>query len=163
MRLLDYRNYTAHVDDHWVFYEAPMRDKPSANRTERLYQRLVRPMPGLGEADRGVWRYAFIYPNTAIDLYPDGVGIWRIGPDGVAATRELYSLLRPAHHTARDRLVAKLNDGVNTEVAREDLDLVTGVQRGLATRGYELGPLSDREAAVAWLARRLREDLGEAA
>ena len=39
-------------------------------------------MPGLEESDRTVWRYAFIYPNTAIDLYPDQVNVWQIPPDG---------------------------------------------------------------------------------
>ena len=60
-----------------------MRDKPSDNRLERLYQRLARPMPGLGPEDADVWRYIFIYPNTTIDLYPDQVNTWRMSPDGV--------------------------------------------------------------------------------
>jgi hypothetical protein len=36
------------------------------------------------------------------------------------------------------------------------------VQAGLATRGYECGPLSAREAAVAWFADHVRDALGEA-
>jgi Rieske 2Fe-2S family protein len=35
------------------------------------------------------------------------------------------------------------------------------VQQGLQTRGYECGPLSERERAVAWFADRIRADLGE--
>ena len=34
------------------------------------------------------------------------------------------------------------------------------VQAGLETRGFELGPLSHREAAIAWFADRVRADLG---
>ena len=71
MRLLDYKHYDVEVHDDWVWFEAPLRDKPSGNRMERLYQRLVSPMPGSREEDRRVWRFIFIYPNTAIDLYPD--------------------------------------------------------------------------------------------
>ena len=33
------------------------------------------------------------------------------------------------------------------------------VQRGIRSRGYHPGPLSQREAAVAWFADRLRADL----
>ena len=42
---------------------------------------------------------------------------------------------------------------------QEDVDLVTNVQAGLETRGYEPGPLSGREAAVGWFADRIRRDL----
>ena len=45
----------------------------------------------------------------------------------------------------------------------EDVDLVTNVQLGLATDGYRCGPLSQREAAVAWFADRVRASLGAAA
>ena len=50
MRLLDYERYGADVHENYVWFEAPMRPEPSENRTERLYQRLVRPM---GRANRG--------------------------------------------------------------------------------------------------------------
>ena len=80
MRLLDYERYVPEIAENHVWFEAPMRDEPSENRTERLYQRLVRPMGKLTEADRHVWRYVFIYPNTALDLYPDQIGFWQINP-----------------------------------------------------------------------------------
>jgi hypothetical protein len=47
-------------------------------------------------------------------------------------------------------------------VLDEDVDLVDNVQKGLETRGYECGPLSHREAAVAWFAERIRGDLAPA-
>ena len=112
MRLLDYKHYTAEVSDDHVWFEAPLRERPAGTRMERLYRRLVRPMPGLSDDDVRVWRYVFIYPNTAIDLYPDQVMTWQIRPDGPRATR-----------------------------------------------GYNPGPLSGREAAVGWFADRIRADL----
>ena len=48
MRLLDYQRYDVEVHDDWVWFEAPMRDKPSDNRLERVYQRLVSPRPASG-------------------------------------------------------------------------------------------------------------------
>jgi choline monooxygenase len=159
MRLLDYAGYSAEVHEHWVWFEAPLRARPAGNRLTRAYSRLVEPMPGLGEEDRRVWRYAFIYPNTAIDLYPDQVTTWQVSPDGVARTADVFGSYRPRGSGPRTRLVQRLNQRFNSQVLREDVDLVENVQRGLATSGYQCGPLSAREAGVAWLADRVRADL----
>jgi choline monooxygenase len=163
MRLLDYKRYEAEVHDHHVWFEAPLRDRPAGTRMERLYRRLVRPMPGLTDDDVRVWRYVFIYPNTAIDLYPDQVMTWQIRPDGVLRTRDAFAAYRPARTGLRNRLVQRMNARLNTLVHDEDVDLVENVQAGLATRGFEPGPLSRREAAVGWFADRVRADLGRTA
>lgn len=160
MRLLDYKRYDVEVHDGWVWFEAPMRDKPSGNPMERAYQRLVSPMPGLGEDDRRVWRYAMIYPNTTIDLYPDQVVTWRIDPDGPLRARDVAFGYRHPSAGLRTRLAQLANNRLNTLVSKEDNDLVANVQAGLETRGLELGPLSHREAAIAWFADRIRADLG---
>ncbi len=48
LRLVDYKQYVVETSDANVsIARSPMRDKASKNRQERLYQRLVRPMPGL--------------------------------------------------------------------------------------------------------------------
>ena len=93
MRMLDYKGYGAELHDGWAWFDAPLRDEPSGNRLERLYQRLVRPMPGLSEAASRSWYYAFVYPNTAIDLYPDQVNVWQIRPGGSRADRGQLVLL----------------------------------------------------------------------
>jgi choline monooxygenase len=162
MRMLDYRRYETELHEHYVWFEAPHRAKPSSNRLERLYGRLVEPMPGLGPEDRDVWRYVFIYPNTTIDLYPDQVNTWQILPDGLGRTRDVFANYRTPHSSNRTRLVQWLNQRLNTLVLREDIDLVVGVQQGLRTRDYVPGPLSRREAAVAWFADRVRADLAPA-
>jgi choline monooxygenase len=162
MRLLDYQRYDVEVHDDWVWFEAPMRDKPSDNRLERVYQRLVKPAPGLGPNDRRVWRFALIYPNTTIDLYPDQVNTWRLWPDGADHTRDEWGTFRHPDAPASSRVVQKINNVLNTTVLKEDVDLVENVQRGIRTRGYHPGPLSRREAAVAWFADRVRADLGQA-
>jgi Rieske 2Fe-2S family protein len=56
-------------------------------------------------------------------------------------------------------VVQWLNQKLNNLVLDEDIDLVDNVQQGLQTRGYECGPLSRREDAVAWFADRVRSDL----
>ena len=159
MRMYDYRNYASELHEHWVWIEAPLRDKPSSNRLERLYGRMVTAIDGLGPDDRRIWRYAFIYPNTTIDLYPDQVNTWQMLPDGVASTSDTFGSYRMANADPRTRLVQWANQRLNTLVLDEDIDLVDNVQQGLATRGYECGPLSRRETAVAWFADRIRADL----
>jgi choline monooxygenase len=162
MRMLDYKHYDVEVNDQWVWFEAPLRAKPSSNRLERLYARLVTPMPGLGADDRQVWRYAFIYPNTTIDLYPDQVNTWQMLPDGVARTRDTFGSYRATGTDPRTRVVQWANQRLNGLVLDEDIDLVDNVQRGLMTRGYRCGPLSQREQGVAWFADRIRADLAPA-
>ena len=162
MRMLDYRHYDVEVNEHYVWFESPLRDKPSSNRLERLYARMVTPMPGLGPDDRRVWRYAFIYPHTTIDLYPDQVNTWQLRPDGVAATADTAASYRAPGADPRTRLAQWANQRLNTLVLDEDIDLVDNVQQGLQTRGYRCGPLGAREAGVAWFADRIRADLAPA-
>jgi choline monooxygenase len=159
MRLLDYKHYDVEVHDGWVWFEAPFREKPSSNALERAYQRLASPMPGLTEADRHVWRYAMIYPNTTIDLYPDQIVTWRINPDGPLRARDEAFAYRHPRAGVRTRLAQYVNNRLNTVVGKEDADLVENVQAGLETRDLQLGPLSHREAAIAWFADRIRADL----
>jgi choline monooxygenase len=159
MRLLDYKRYEVECHEQYVWFEAPLRPRPSSNLMERLYAQLVTPMPGLTEEDSRVWRYVFIYPNTTIDLYPDQVMTWQMLPDGVDRTRDVYGSYRPPHSDARTRLAQWLNQRLNQIVLDEDIDLVANVQEGLQTRGYRCGPLSRREDAVAWFADCVRRDL----
>ena len=104
----------------------------------------------------------FIYPNTAIDLYPDLVWTWKIDADD-ALDHARHGLAATGHPDAslRTRLAQRVNYRVNKVVGDEDFDLVKNVQAGIQTRGWEPGPLSGREAAVAWFADRIRADLGE--
>ena len=59
----------------------------------------------------------------------------------------------------RKALAAVALEGQSFGYTWEDYDLVGNVQAGLETRGFELGPLSHREAAIAWFADRIRADL----
>jgi choline monooxygenase len=163
MRLLDYKRYEVELHDNWLWYDAPLRGTPSGNRMERIYQRLVEPMPGLAEEDRRVWHYVFIYPNTMIDLYPDQVAVWRINPDGTRRTADLAFTLLPRQAGLRTRFAQYANRRVNLRVAREDVDLVANQQAGLETRGFSPGPLSRREAALGWFADKVRADLDDGA
>ncbi|MEV6010602.1 aromatic ring-hydroxylating dioxygenase subunit alpha [Streptomyces sp. NPDC051976] len=163
MRLLDYQNYTCEIAENYVLFESPLRDKPSSNLVERLYQKLADPMPGLTEADRRTWRYAVIYPNTLIDFYPDHVLAWTALPtaqDRVAIPGAYYT----KHGVGlRTRLARRLNIHIGWITNDEDAELVSRVQHGLSTPGFAPGPLSRRESAVGWFADRVRASLAGAA
>ncbi|TDU02163.1 Rieske 2Fe-2S family protein [Streptomyces sp. 846.5] len=160
-RLYQYQKYTATPHPGFTFFEAPLRDEPSGNRVERAYQKLVRPMPGLSEEDARVWRYALIYPNTMLDLYPDQVNVWRIVPESPNLSHICMSQYRAAGSGLRTKVVQRLNIAINNLVTGEDEGVVVRVQRGSANPGFEFGPLSSREVAVGWFADRLRESLAD--
>ena len=159
MRLIDYKRYETRVEEHYAVFDVPLRDKPSANRFERLYQRVAAPMPGLTAADRRVWRYVAIYPNTLIDLYPDHVLAWSVTPLGVDRAALPCAFYRRPGSTWRTRLAQHLNMKIGWITNDEDADLVARVQQGMATPGWSPGPLSRREEAVGWFADRIRADL----
>jgi Rieske 2Fe-2S family protein len=159
MRLLDYQRYVSELNEGYVWVEAPMRDEPSKNRAERLYQRTVSTMPGLDSDDERTWRYCLIYPNTALEFYPDMVYAWRMVPDGVGRVVMPEASYRPAGTSARTRFAGKVNAFVNRLVSDEDAMIVERQHIGLGTPEFRCGPLSRREIAVSWFADRIRRDL----
>jgi Rieske 2Fe-2S family protein len=120
-------------------------------------------MPGLPEAASKSLYYAFIYPNTAIDLYPDQVNVWQIRPAGTDLTADAWACFRHRDSGPVERLVQRVNNKFNNLVLDEDIDLVARVQTGTRTRGYRPGPLAASEAAVGWFADHIRADLGAVA
>lgn len=163
MRLLDYKRYSVQTAPAYTAYEAPLREKASDNTVERLYQRLVRPMPGLDltQGDERIFRYIAIYPNTVIDLYPDHVLIWKMTPLGVDEVNVPGTYLRRKDCDLRTRAAQRLNLYVSKITNHEDEDLVARMQIGLGNTDFTPGPLSLREKGVAWFADRIRGDLGD--
>ena len=160
MRLLDYQRYDVEVGEGYVWFEAPMRDKPSGNRLERVYQRIVAADARARATRTGAsGATSYIYPNTTIDLYPDQVTTWQINPTAAPHPRQLRVLPRRARRAARCARSSASTTGSTTTSRDEDAELVARVQAGMATRGWRPGPLGEREAAVAWFADRVRRDL----
>jgi Rieske 2Fe-2S family protein len=162
MRLLDYQRYEATLHEGYVWVEAPMRAEPSKNRAERLYQRTVSTMPGLDAGDERTWRYCLIYPNTALEFYPDMVYAWTMVPDGVGRVVMPEASYRPSGTSLRTRFAGRVNGFVNRLVSDEDAMIVERQHIGLGTPGFRCGPLSRRELPVSWFADRIRRDLARA-
>jgi Rieske 2Fe-2S family protein len=166
LRLLDYPRYRATLYRRGAWIDGPLRDNPSRDLLERLYQRLQRPIPELPEELAGQWTYIHFWPAQMIDIYPDSMDVWQLQPIDVRRTRGTSIMLRSPHETLRDQAVRRINGILNSEVMDEDVELCDGVQRGLASLTYTRGVLNDNEGAVAQFHDLLRaavpgiDDLG---
>ena len=141
LRLLDYKNYLVETSDANVsIARSPMRDKPSRDRRERLYQRLMRPMPGLRAPESEQWNFVFAFPGTTVNLYPDQIDFWLNYPLDERRTLTIWNAFRPPETSGRrDRLVRRLNSRINHLVQEEDNELTERVQEGLESSRYRAG------------------------
>jgi choline monooxygenase len=157
LRLLDYKRYIATVGKNHAWIDGPFRDKPSRNYQERLYQKLLRPMPGFPEDLQGAWTYVHLWPATFIDIYPDQIDTWQLFPDGLRHTVTEARVYHTGNRSIRDRIVRTINWRVNIKVMDEDVELCDMVQRGLESRTYQRGLLNTNERGVLNLHNLLRE------
>ena len=87
LRLIDYPRYRATLYRRGAWIDGPLRDNPSRDVLERLYQRLQRPIPELPEELAGQWTYIHFWPAQMIDIYPDSMDVWQLQPVDVLRTR----------------------------------------------------------------------------
>jgi phenylpropionate dioxygenase-like ring-hydroxylating dioxygenase large terminal subunit len=143
---------TDHVDRMW----GEMQDRPSANSSERAYQRLLPPVPELPEERQRTWLYFRLWPNVAFDIYPDQVDFMQWLPVSPSE-----SLIREISYALPDdrremRAARYLNWRINRQVNAEDTALIARVQQGMASRSFTVGPLSDKEVCLRHFCRRMR-------
>lgn len=148
LRMLDYKRYTPRLFDRAAWIDAPLRDKRSSNRLERLYQRLVEPMPEYPVDLRDAWAYAHLFPGLFVDMYPDQYDTWQMLPLGPERTRTISWVFTSPGESVRNRVARRANWRLNSLVMDEDKTLCAGVQEGLAARSYERGVLNDNERAI---------------
>ncbi len=142
----------AWVDKMW----GELRDAPSANWSERLYQSMLPPVPHLRPAQQRSWTYYKLWPNTAFDVYPDQVDFMQFIP--VSPTETLIREIAYVHPDERREMRAAryLNWRINRQVNLEDKALIERVQAGMASSGYDTGPLGDSEVCLRSFAQRMR-------
>ncbi|HET7428304.1 MAG TPA: RHO alpha subunit C-terminal catalytic domain-containing protein, partial [Gaiellales bacterium] len=156
LRMLDYKRYLAHPAKHHTWIDGPFRDKPSKHYQERLYQKLLRPMPGFPSELEGSWTYVHLWPCTFIDIYPDQIDTWQLFPDGLRRTRTEARVYHSGSSAVRDRMVRAINWRFNKKVMDEDVELCDQVQLGLESRTYERGVLNRNENGVLAFHEMLR-------
>jgi len=157
LRMLDYKRYAATPGKRHAWIDGPFRDKASANRLERAYQRLMQPMPGFPASLARAWTYVHLWPSTFIDIYPDQIDSWLLMPTGARTVRAESRVYVAPGESLRNRVVRRINWRLNSIVADEDSGLCAGVQRGLEALTYERGVLNSAENAVWHFHEQLRE------
>ncbi|HEY3637959.1 MAG TPA: aromatic ring-hydroxylating dioxygenase subunit alpha [Rhizomicrobium sp.] len=155
-------SYRLEAEDWVDKMEGRITERPSENRTERLYQSLLPIFEHLPEERRRVWSYYRLWPNVAFDVYPDQVDFMQFVPVSPSTT-----LIREIGYVRADsrrevKLARHLNWRINRQVNSEDTALIAGVQAGMSSSSYVSGPLSKAEVCLAAFARRLRAALPEA-
>jgi phenylpropionate dioxygenase-like ring-hydroxylating dioxygenase large terminal subunit len=146
------------VDKMWGY----LRDVPSSQLSERLYQAVLPHSPHLPAERQRLWIYFKMWPNVAFDIYPDQIDFMQMIPISPTETliREIAYVLPDAR---REMKAARyLNWRINRRVNAEDTELVDRVQQGMASRWFEPGPLSETEVCLRGFARRLRALIPEA-
>ena len=143
-------DYRIEAGDHVDRMSGDLRESPSANLSERAYQHFL---PG---EDRR-WLYFKLWPNVAIDIYPDQVDFMHFVPVGPTQTliREISYALPDARREMR--AARYLNWRINRRVNEEDTALIRRVQQGMGSSFYTPGPLGESEVCLRSFVRKLRQ------
>jgi len=147
-------DYRIEAGEHVDRMSGALVERPSSNLSERAYQAFL---PG----EDGCWLYFKLWPNVAIDIYPDQVDFMHFVPVGPTQTmiREISYALPDAR---REMKAARyLNWRINRRVNDEDTALIRRVQQGMASSLYRPGPLGRSEVCLRSFARKLRRLIPE--
>jgi len=134
-----------------------LRDVPSSNLSERLYQQWLPEVPHLPPERQRLWIYFKLWPNVAFDIYPDQVDFMQFLP--VSPTETIIREISYVHPDERREMRAAryLNWRINRRVNLEDKALIERVQAGMNSSSYTVGPLAENEVCLRSFARRMRE------
>ena len=145
------------IDKMW----GTLRDIPSSNWSERLYQQVLPAIDYLPPERQRLWTYFKLWPNIAFDIYPDQIDFMQFLP--VSPTETLVREIAYVHPDSRREMhVARyLNWRINRRVSLEDKLLIERVQSGMTSSSYTVGPLSDNEVCLRSFVRRMRSLIPE--
>jgi phenylpropionate dioxygenase-like ring-hydroxylating dioxygenase large terminal subunit len=147
----------AWVDKMWGY----LRDVPSSQLSERMYQAVLPNSPHLPDDRQRLWTYFKLWPNVAFDIYPDQIDFMQMIP--ISPTETLIREIAYAHPDSRREMRAAryLNWRINRRVSIEDKALIERVQTGMGSRSYTPGPLGRTEVSLRSFAHRIRELIPE--
>jgi phenylpropionate dioxygenase-like ring-hydroxylating dioxygenase large terminal subunit len=133
-----------------------LREVPSPQRSERMYQSVLPTVAHLPEEKQRLWVYFKLWPNVAFDIYPDQIDFMQMIP--ISATETSIREIAYAHPDERREMRAAryLNWRINRRVSAEDKALIERVQTGMGSRSFECGPLGRNEVSLRSFARRIR-------
>jgi phenylpropionate dioxygenase-like ring-hydroxylating dioxygenase large terminal subunit len=143
--------------------EGRITERPSSNWVERFYQKLLPLLGGdLPKEKRRLWSYYRLWPNVAIEIYPDLIDFMQFVP--VSPTQSMIREIAYVRNDAQREVRAAryLNWRINRQVNAEDTVLIARVQAGMMSSSYSSGPLSKAEVCLEAFARRMREAIPDA-
>jgi carnitine monooxygenase subunit len=140
------------VDKMW----GPLVDRPSLNPSERAYQKYLPNVPHLPPERQRLWTYFKLWPNIALDIYPEQIDFMQWIP--ISPTETLIREIAYAVPDDRREMqaVRYLNWRINRQVNAEDTQLIGRVQEGMKSDSFTVGPLSDTEVALRNFSRKIR-------
>lgn len=155
LRRLAGQDYNLFAGDTMQHIKATLSDDPSMPWSHRMYLQVLPERQDLPEERRRLWEYFLLWPNTAIDIYPDQVDFMQMLPLSPTATliREISYALPDASREMR--LARYLNWRINRVVNAEDHDLVSRVQHGMGSRDFTRGPFSENETCLRAFSSRI--------
>jgi choline monooxygenase len=131
-RELDYASYRTETFEHVSLQLSPLR-RGGENR------HYAAPEEQAGEA-----LYFWVFPNLALNLYPDSVSTNLIVPLGPEKTLTIFEWFLTDPGQAADREAVRKAVDFSDAIQREDIAICEAVQRGLRSRTYDRGRFSVR-------------------
>ena len=125
----------------------------------RAYKEFLPDVDWLPEEKRRQWVYYRLWPNLALDIYPDQVDFMQFIP--ISPTRTMIREIPYAIPDERREMKAAryLNWRVNRQVNAEDAALVARVQQGMGSSSFTSGPFAEREILLIDSAERIRQTI----
>jgi len=156
------RAYSTAAEAHADRMSGDLVERPSSNLSERAYQHFLPRVDHLPEQAQRRWLYLKLWPNVALDIYPDQVDFMQFLP--VSPTETLIREIGYALPDGRREMRAAryLNWRINRRVNAEDTRLIAGVQQGMMSRNYRPGPLGESEVCLRSFSAKLRRLIPEA-
>jgi len=134
-------------------------ENDSPHASERMYQKLMHDM---GLAEGAKWAYYKLWPNAAIERYPDQIDFMQFIPVSPTETQLRYINYGVPDGRREMKAARYLNWRINRLVNLEDKDLIERVQAGMASSSFTVGPLGEGEVCLRSFGRRMRALFPEA-
>ena len=126
-----------------------LKDRLSSNWSERMYQQMAPDLnEHLPEEARTSWMFFTMPPNIGIDIYGDSMDVFQFLPKTAETCTVRYPIFVRPDASREMKVLRYLNARINRQVSAEDKILSERVQLGLASHGFEFGPLSSYEGCI---------------
>jgi phenylpropionate dioxygenase-like ring-hydroxylating dioxygenase large terminal subunit len=139
-----------------------LTDGPTRNLWETFYQKHLPHAPHLPDSHQRLWLYYKLWPNQAFDIYADQVDFMQWLPTGPTSCMLREMVFALPDDRREMKLVRYANWRINRMVNAEDTWLIERIQKGMASKSYQVGPLGESEVCLRSFARKIRALIPEA-